>query len=162
MYSMRKLSTIALTIGLIFIMSCSSINVVERVELFELEKKGYSIHLDSNPIELRMTYLNETNISEIKIDKKRKYVNINRKNKGSTFLSIADLLNQKKENTTIDLISVDGLVLDSVMIQRTRFEDGAVLNMRLLTQKDYEGKEFDDLPKIKRTIGNGLLIISTR
>ena len=33
--------------------------------------------------------------------------------------------------------------------------------MRLLTQKDYEGKEFDDLPQVKQSVGKGILIIQT-
>jgi len=160
--AMGKLKAIVITLISILIFSCSSTSVMDRVELFGLEKKGYSIHLDSSPINIRLTYLNEANISEIKIDRKRKYVNILRKNTDSKFQSVADLLELKQYNTTIDLITVDGLVLDSLMIQEARFEDGAVRNTRLLTQKDYEGKEFDDLPGVRQTVGNGLLIISTR
>src|SRR5688572_30093094 len=123
---MRKLSTIAFIVISISIMSCSSTNFRERVELVELEREGYSMQLDSSPIKLRLTYLNETNISEVKIDKKRRYVNILRKDTNSKFHSVNDLLNQEKYDTTIDLITVDGLVLDSVMIQKVKFEDGAV------------------------------------
>jgi hypothetical protein len=159
---MKKLSTIAIITILSSIMSCSSTKLFERVELVELEIKGYSIHLDASPVKIGLTYLNETNISEVKIDKKKKYVNVHRKNKNSNFHSVTDLLNQKRYNTTIDMITVDGLVLDSIMIREAKFEDGAVRNTRLLTQKDYEGKEFDDLPQVKRTVGNGILIISTR
>lgn len=159
---MIKLSTILIAIISISILACSSTKLYERVDLVDLERKGYSIHLDSSPVKIGSTYLNETNISEIKIDKKTKYVNIHRKGMDSNFHSVTDLLNQKRYDTTIDMITVDGLVLDSVMIRDFKFEDGAIRNTRLLTQKDYEGTEFDDLPQVKQTVGNGILIISTR
>jgi hypothetical protein len=135
---------------------------MERFELIELEKRGYAIHLDSSPIKLRLTYLNEINISEVEINKKRKYVNIEREKTELEFYSLHDLLNRNQYDAVIDMITVDGLILDSAMIQEAKFEDGAVQYMRLLTQKDYEGKEWDNLPDIRRTIGNGLLIISTQ
>jgi hypothetical protein len=159
---MRKLSTIVFIILSITIMSCASTKMMERVELIELERKGYSIHLDSNPLKIGSTYLNETNISEVKIDRKMKYVNIHRKTMDLNFHSVADIINEKRYDAKIDMVTVDGLVLDSVMIQDFKFEDGAVRNTRLLTQKDYEGTEFDDLPQVKQTVGNGILIISTR
>ena len=159
---MKKVPTIAIAIISISIVACSSTKLYERGELIDLERKGYSIHLDSSPVKIGSTYLNETNISEVKIDRKRKYVNIHRKKMDLNFQSVTDIINEKRYHATIDIVTVDGLVLDSVMIQDFKFENGAVRHTRLLTQTDYEGKEFDDLPQVKQTVGNGILIISTR
>lgn len=159
---MRKLLSIAVAIISFSIMACSSTKFTERDELLDLEKKGYSIHLDASPVNIGLTYLNETNISEVEVSKVNKYVNIHRRNRDLEFRSVADLLHQKQYNMTIGMITVDGIVLDSVMIRDAKFEDGAVRYLRLLTEGDYEGREFDDLPQVKRTIGTGILLIGTR
>lgn len=145
-----------------FAMSCSSRIKIDRFELVELERKGYSITLDSIPVKLAFTHLDDANISEIRADKRRKSVNIFRKDSKRIFYTVADLMSQKNYSGTIDMIAVDGLVLDSVMIQKSRFEEGSVRYIRLLSQKDYDTEEFDDLPQVKQTIGNGILIINTR
>ena len=139
---------------------CSSANEFSRYDLVELEGKGYSIFLDSVSIKLSLTYLNKNNISEITKDKKRKIININRKNKNS-FFSIDDLKKQKKYPSKMEYITVNGIVLDSMEISKTKFEIESIKYIRFLTQKDYEGKEFDDLPQVKKTLGNGILIINT-
>ncbi len=130
-------------------------------ELVQLEKKGYSITLDSAPIKLSLTYLNKDNILEIKKDKKRRIINIIRKNKNSTFFSIEDLRAKNNYPLELQYITVDGKVLDSVEISETKFESESITSIRLLTQKDYQGKEFDDLPQVKEAVGNGILIINT-
>ena len=58
-------------------------------------------------------------------------------------------------------VTVDGKVLDSLEISETKFEMESIKCIRLLTQKDYEGIEFDNLPQIKQSIGKGILIIQT-
>ena len=130
-------------------------------DLVQLEKKGYSITLDSTPIKLSFTYLNKDNISEIEKDRKRKIINIIRKNKNSTFFSIEDLRAKNNYPMVLQHITVDGKALDSIEISETKFENESVKYIRLLTLKDYEGKEFDDLPQVKKSVGNGILIINT-
>lgn len=141
--------------------ACSSINNYSRSDLVELEKKNYSITLDSTPIKLNLTYLNQNNISEVTKDKKRKVINIARKNKNSIFYSIEDLKKRNKYPSKMEYITVNGEALDSLEILATKFESESIKYLRLLTQKDYEGKEFDDLPQVKQLIGNGILIINT-
>ena len=160
--SVKVLNITILTATIICAMSCSSLNNVERSELIELEKKGYSILLDSVPVQLSLTYLNMTNISHIKIEKKGRNVHIARRNRNLDFYSIANLKTREHYPEKIDMVSVNGLVIDSTLIQNLKFEDGCVQYMRLLTQKDYEGREFDDLPQVKETVGNGILIINTQ
>ena len=150
-----------IAIILIFIISCSSTNKFSRYDLIELEKNGKSITLDSVSIKFELTYLNQNNISNIKLDRKTKVINIIRKDKKTEFYSIDDLKTQKKYNSEIDKITINGIVLDSIRITKVRFEKGSIQYIRLLTQKDYSGKEYDDLPQVKETIGNGLLIINT-
>jgi len=141
--------------------ACSSINNYSRSDLVELEKKNYSITLDSTPIKLNLTYLNQNNISEVTKDKKRKVINIARKNKNSIFYSIEDLKKRNKYPSKMEYITVNGEALDSLEILATKFESESIKYLKLLTQKDYEGKEFDDLPQVKQLIGNGILIINT-
>ncbi|MGV3539002.1 MAG: hypothetical protein ACO1OQ_04280 [Rufibacter sp.] len=143
-------------------MSCSPLNKIARAELLELERNGYSINLDSAPIKLDITYLDEANIRDFKVDKKRKQVNITRQNSSSPFHSIADLRIKNNYPTQIDVITLDGLVLDSLMVNQIKFEDGSIQYIRLFTQKDYEGKDFDELPQVKERVGNGILIIETQ
>jgi hypothetical protein len=130
-------------------------------DLVLLEKKGYSITLDSTPIKLSCTYLNKDNISEIEKDRKRKIINIIRKNKNSTFFSIEDLRDKNNYPKELQHMTVDGKALDSIEISETKFENESVKYLRLLTLKDYEGKEFDDLPQVKQSVGKGILIINT-
>lgn len=159
---MRKWYIVVLAVINIHTISCSSVKKIDRFELIRRERMGYSISVDSIPVKLSMTYLNNANISDVRIDKKRKKVNVHRKNVNALFYSISDIRNQSDYKGTIDLISVDGLVLDSAMVQKARFEDGSVRYIRLLTQKDYDRKEFDDLPLVKQSVGNGILIIKTQ
>lgn len=140
---------------------CSSLNNASRFDLVELEEKKYSIFLDSIPIKLSQTYLNNNNISEIIKDNKKRVINITRKNKASLFYSIEDLKSQNKYHSEMKYITVNGIVLDSLEISRTKFESESIKYIRLLTQKDYEGKDFDDLLQVKQSVGNGILIINT-
>ena len=148
-------------IVLISMLSCSSFNKFSRYEIVEIEKNGKSVTLDSVPIKFELTYLNQNNISNIKIDKKTKTINIIQKDKKTEFYSIDDLKTQNKYNTKIDKITINGSVLDSLEISKVRFEKESIQYIRLLTQKDYSGKEYDDLPQVRETIGNGILIIKT-
>ncbi len=141
--------------------SCSSTNKFSRYNLIEFEKNGKSITLDSVDIKFEQTYLNQNNISNIKLDRKTKIININRKDKKTEFYSIDDLKTQNKYNSKIDKITINGIVFDSIEISKVRFEKGSIQYIRLLTQNDYSGKEYDDLPQVKKSIGNGILIIKT-
>lgn len=143
-------------------MSCSTSKInFSQFELLELELKGYSISLDTQSINLSNTYLNNDNILSINQNRSIKTINIIRKDKSANFISLNDLLNQKKYNSKIDHIIVNNLQIDSSEISKVKFENGSIKYIRLLTQKDYQIKEYDDLPQIKKSIGNGMLIINT-
>ena len=149
-----------LLIGLF--LSCSTNKIdFSQFELSLLEQKGYSIYLDTNLIDLSNTYLNYENILKVNQNKSTKKIEILRKDKSTIFVSFYELLNQKKYNTTIDRIIINNIQIDSTEISKVKFEIGSVKYIRLLTQKDYQGKEYDDLPQIKDKIGNGMLIINT-
>jgi len=158
---MKQLNLILSLILFSFMTACSSVNNPSRIDLIELEKKNYSIILDSIPIQLSQTYLNNDNISKIIKDNKKRIIHIIRKNKASTFYSIEDLKLQNKYPSDMQYITVNGLVLDSLEISKTKFENGSIKYIRFLTQKDYQGKEFDDLPQVKQSVGKGILIINT-
>ena len=117
--------------------------------------------MDTNLIDLSNTYLNYENILKVNQNKSTKKIEILRKDKSTIFVSFYELLNQKKYNTTIDRIIINNIQIDSTEISKVKFEIGSVKYIRLLTQKDYQGKEYDDLPQIKDKIGNGMLIINT-
>ena len=104
----------------------STTNVFSRFEILQQEEKGYSITLDSAPIKLSLTYLNSNNVSEIKKDKKRKVINIVRKNKNSIFYSIEDLKQQNKYPSEMQYVTVDGKTLDSSEIVETKFESESI------------------------------------
>ena len=160
-YCKNKMKKITfLFIGLF--LSCSTNKIdFSQFEISELEQNGYSIYLDNNLINLTNTYLNNDNILRVNQNKSSKKVEIIRKDKNTIFISLNDLLNQKKYNTTIDRIIINNIQIDSTEISKVKFEIGSIKYIRLLNQKDYQGKEYDDLPQIKEKIGNGMLIINT-
>ncbi len=157
---MKNSLQIVLFFILILMVSCSSINSFSRFDLIKFERKGNLITLDSVPIKYELTYLNQNNIS--KLTRNNKNIDIKRKNKNIPFYSINDLKIQNKYNSKIDHITVNGLTLDSLEISNVKFESGTIQYIRLLTQQDYSGKEFDDLPQVKKAVGNGILIINTQ
>ena len=155
---MKQLNLIFLTLVITFMTS----NEYSWFELVQLEKKGYTVMLDSRPIKLSLTYLNKDNIEEIKKDKKSKIINIIRQNKNSKFFTIEELRTENNYQKELEYITVDGKVLDSLEISETKFENESIKYLRLLTLKDYQGKEFDDVPQIKESVGKGILIIETQ
>ena len=155
---MKELNFIFLTLVIPFMTS----NDYSWFEFVKLEKKGYTVMLDSKPIKLSFTYLNKDNIAEIKKDKKNKVINIIRQNKNSKFFTIEELRTENNYQKELEYITVDGKVLDSLEISETKFENESIKYLRLLTLKDYQGKEFDDVPQIKESVGKGILIIETQ
>jgi hypothetical protein len=160
-FEMKKVNYIAfLLIGMF--MSCSTTKInFSQLGLAELEKKGYTIFLDSVPINLSYTYLNDNNILLVNQDRSNKTVKIIRKNKNAGLISFDELLAQKSYSTKIDHLVVNNSSIDSLEISKIKFESGSIKYIRLLTQKDYEGNEYDDLPQVKQAVGNGMLIINT-
>ena len=143
-------------------MSCSTNKIdFSQFELSELQQKGYSITLDTKPIDLSNTYLDIENIQTINQNKSAKGIEIVRKNKNTNFISLNDLLIQEKLSPKIDYLVINNLQINYSEISKVKFENGSIKYFRLLTQKDYQGKEFDDLPQVKERIGNGMLIINT-
>ena len=132
------------------------------IELVQQEEKGYTITLDNTPIKLCYTYLNKDNILEIKKDRKRKRINIIRKDKSLAFYSVAELKAKNNYPLELQYITVDGRVLNTREVLETKFESESINYLKLLTQDDYKGKEFDDLPQVKQAVGKGILIIETR
>lgn len=157
---MQKRILFLLVVIALFSCSTNKMNFLQ-FEISELEKNGYSIYLDNNLIDLTNTYLNSDNILSVNQSKSSKKVEIIRKDKNTIFISLNDLLNQKKYNTTIDRIVINNIQIDSSKISKVKFELGAIKEIRLLTQNDYQGKEYDDLQQVKDIIGNGVLIINT-
>ena len=143
-------------------MSCSTNKIdFSQFELSELQQKGYLITLDTKPIDLSNTYLDIENILTINQNKSTKGIEIVRKNKNTNFISLNDLLIQKKISSKIDYLVINNLQINYSEISKVKFENGSIKYFRLLTQKDYQGKEFDDLPQVKERVGNGMLIINT-
>lgn len=143
-------------------MSCSTNKIdFSQFELSQLGKNGYSISLDSEPLDLSNTYLNNENILSVNQNKSAKTIEIIRKDKDINFILLNDLLNQKKYNDKIDHLVINNLQIDSSEFSKIKFENGSLKYIRLLSQKDYQGKEFDDLPQVKKSIGSGMLIINT-
>lgn len=142
-------------------MACAGVKKSERTNLIRLEREGYSVFLDSTKIQTNLTYLNSENVSSIKISRKQKIVHIFRKEKRTKLYSIADLIEEKKVGEPPDWIILDSHPLDSVEVRAIRYEKGAFKYIRHLTQKDYQEKEFDSLPQVRQSIGNGILIILT-
>ena len=157
---MQKRILFLLVVIALFSCSTNKMNFLQ-FEISELEKNGYSIYLDNILIDLTNTYLNSDNILSVNQSKSSKMVEIVRKDKNTIFISLNDLLNQKKYNTTIDRIVINNIQIDNSKVSKVKFELGAIKDIRLLTQNDYQGKEYDDLPQVKDIIGNGVLIINT-
>jgi len=150
-------------IGLMVLVISCSINKINfsQFELSELNNNGYKVFLDSQEIDLVHTYLDEKNILKVSIDRKSKIIQIIRKNDSNGFIFFNDLLIQKKYKSNLDRIVINNLSIDFLDIPKIKFELGSVKFIRQLTQRDYQSKDFDDLPQVKNTIGNGMLIINT-
>lgn len=157
---MQKRILFLLVVITLFSCSINKINF-SQFEISELEQNDYSIYLDNNLINLSTTFLNCDNILKVIQYKSSKKVEIFRKDKNTTFISLNDLLNQKKYNTKIGRIIINNIQIDSTEVSKVKFELGAIKDIRLLTQKDYQGKEYDDLLQVKEVIGNGMLVINT-
>ena len=149
-----------LLIGLLISCSANKIDF-SQFEISELEQNEYSIYLDNNLINLSNTYLNCDNILRVNQNKSAKKVEIIRKDKNNIFTSINDLLVKENYNTKIDHVVINNIQIDNSKISKVKFEIGSIKYIRLLTQKDYQRKEYDDLPQVKEKIGNGMLIINT-
>lgn len=157
---MQKRILFLLVVVTLFSCSTNKINFLQ-FEISELEQNGFSIYLDNNLIDLTNTYLNSDNILKVYKNKSSKKVEIIRKDKSTIFISLNELLNQKKYNTTIDRIVINNTQIDNSKVSKVKFELGSIKDIRLLTQNDYQGKEYNDLPQVKDMIGNGVLIINT-
>lgn len=145
-----------------FFYSCSTSKIdFSQFELSQLQQKGYSITLDTKPIDLSYTYLNVENIQSVSQNKSTKKIEIIRKDKSTTFISLSELIIEKNYNSKIDYFVINSLQINHSEISKIKLENGSIKYLRLLTQKDYQGKEFDDLPQVKESIGNGMLIINT-
>lgn len=69
-------------------MSCSTNKIdFSQFELSELQQKGYSITLDTKPIDLSNTYLDIENILIVNQNKSTKKIEIVRKDKSTNFIS---------------------------------------------------------------------------
>ncbi len=78
-------------------MSCSTNKIdFSQFELSELQQKGYSITLEAKPIDLSNTYLDVENILTVNKNKSTKEIEIARKDKNTYFISLNDLIIQKK------------------------------------------------------------------
>jgi hypothetical protein len=143
-------------------MSCSTNKIdFSQFELSELQQQGYSISLDTKPIDLSNTYLDIENILTVKQNKSTKEIEIARKDKSTNFISLDELLRQKNYNSKIDYFIINNLQIDYSEVSKVKFENGSIKYFRLLTQKDYQGKEYDNLPQVKERIGKGMLIVNT-
>lgn len=143
-------------------MSCSTNKTsFSQFDLSELNSKGYKVSLDSQEIDLVHTYLNEENISKVSTDRKSKIIQITRKNDNNGFVFLNELLIQKKYKSNLDRIVINNLSIDLLDLPKIKFEVGSVKFIRQLAQSDYQSQDFDDLPQVKNTIGNGMLIINT-
>lgn len=143
-------------------MSCSTNKIdFSQFELSELQHQGYLISLDTKPIDLSNTYLDIENILTVKQNKSTKEIEIVRKDKSTHFVSLDELLRQKNYNSQIDYFVINNLLINYSEVSKVKFENGSIKYFRLLTQKDYQGKEYDNLPQVKERIGKGMLIVNT-
>jgi len=143
-------------------MSCSTNKIdFSQFELSELQHQGYLISLDTKPIDLSNTYLDIENILTVKQNKSTKEIEIVRKDKSTHFVSLDELLRQKNYNSQIDYFVINNLLINYSEVSKVKFENGSIKYFRLLTQKDYQGKEYDNLPQVKERIGKGILIVNT-
>lgn len=87
---------------LLILVSCGIRNY-DYYKFSKLEKKGFKLKIDSKDYSLSNTILDKNNISEIKVDRKNKLVNI-KTNQNPNFISlktISDSFNDKDLNVAI-------------------------------------------------------------
>jgi hypothetical protein len=157
---MNLLKKLIILSFLISIVGCSSINKFSRINILEYERNGYTVNLNSTSITFNFIYLNNTNIKSIKKVKSTKTIFIESKTPPK-FYTIEDLKRSKKIASPLKFISINGLSQDSLEILKIKFEVESIKYVRLLTQADYKGPEFDSLPSVKRAVGTGILMIET-
>jgi len=156
---MKKQAYIAI---LILLVSCSSLNRnYTRLSIIEKVRNGYSVRLNSKPIDFEFTYLDRENISEIRHLNSKKTIEIRTKNQPE-FFSMKDVFYTYNVKTQPDIVTIDGISIDNLNLAKLKFEKKSISDFRLLTQKDYAGKEFDGMDSLKQTIGNGLVVISIK
>lgn len=87
---------------LLILVSCGIRNY-DYYKFSKLEKKGFKLKIDSKDYSLSNTILDKNNISEIKVDRKNKLVNI-KTNQNPNFISlktISDSFNDKDLNVAV-------------------------------------------------------------
>jgi hypothetical protein len=159
--SMIKHSLITI-LSVLSLYSCSSVNSKSsRLDILDEVKKGYSVNLNSKPIDFQFTFLDRENIAEIRRHKSKKLIEIQTKT-SPEFYSLEDIFYTYNVKIKPDIITIDGIPIDSLDLVKLKFEEKSISYFRLLTQKDYARKEFDSLQTIKETIGNGLVVINIK
>ena len=97
-----KISKIFSMFFLIILVSCGIRNY-DYYKFSKLEKRGFKLKIDSKDYSLSNTILDKNNISEIKVDRKNKLVNI-KTNQNPNFISlktISDSFNDKDLNVAV-------------------------------------------------------------
>ena len=119
-----KISKIFSMFFLIILVSCGIRNY-DYYKFSKLEKRGFKLKIDSKDYSLSNTILDKENISEIKIDKKNKLVNI-KTIQNPHFIdlkTISDSINDKDLNVAV----IFGLPFmkedfDKVLIEKSAFD----------------------------------------
>ena len=90
-----KISKIFSMFFLIILVSCGIRNY-DYYKFSKLEKKGFKLKIDSKDYSLSNTILDKNNISEIKVDRKNKLVNI-KTNQNPNFISLKTISDSFKD-----------------------------------------------------------------
>ena len=91
---MKILKTLSI-IFLLILVSCGIRNY-DYYKFSKLEKKGFKLKIDSKDYSLSNTILDKNNISEIKVDRKNKLVNI-KTNQNPNFISLKTISDSFKD-----------------------------------------------------------------
>ena len=120
-------------------MSCStSKSILKRAINFQ-KNLNTNIYLNNfeNPINLDSTYLDRRNIDNIKFDKQSNSITIFQKNQKAEIFSLSEIdLESLSSSSKIDLIVLNGHLIDKKELKNIKIESTVVKNISILKGKN--------------------------
>jgi len=122
---MKKIALLAI----LFSTSCAT---TKRVDLLKASENGYTINLNSKPINIKEIYLDRNNISNISKNRKLKIIDLTQKNVKSAFPYLSQITTIKGTEKTniipgeINVVVIDGEPIESENFNKVQIEVSSI------------------------------------
>ena len=150
--------TLSIIIIVSFFISCSTTKLSLNRAIYFQKNLNTNIYLNNfeNPINLDSTYLDRRNIDNIKFDRQSNSITIFQKNQKAEIFSLSEIdLESLSSSSKIDLIVLNGHLMDKKDLKNIKIESTAVKNISILKGDDLHIHSGDSIFKAQ-------LIISTK